>query len=101
MRRGPLIYCLEQIDQTAELDRIVLPTTATLTEHFEPQLLGGVTVITGQARTHDASSSRDQYLYRPLQPTHTETVAIKAIPYCVWGNRGQQDMRVWIDSTGP
>ena len=101
LRRGPLIYCLEQIDQTAELDRIVLPTTATLTEHFEPQLLGGVTVITGQARMRDASSSRDQYLYRPLQPTHTETVAIKAIPYCVWGNRGHQGMRVWIDCIGP
>jgi uncharacterized protein len=101
LRRGPLIYCLEQIDQTAELDRIVLPTTAKLTDHFEPQLLGGVTVITGQARMRHSSNSWDQYLYRPVQPTHTEAVEIKAIPYCVWGNRGHQDMRVWIDSAGP
>jgi uncharacterized protein len=101
LRRGPLIYCLEQIDQTAELDRIVLPATTTLTDHFEPQLLGGATVITGQARMRDPSNSRDQYLYRPVQPTHTEAVAIKAIPYCLWGNRGHQDMRVWIDSAGP
>jgi DUF1680 family protein len=101
LRRGPLIYCLEQIDQTAKLDRIVLPATSTLTDHFEPQLLGGVTVITGQARMRDASDSWDQRLYRPVQPTQTEAVAIKAIPYCVWGNRGHQDMRVWIDSAGP
>jgi uncharacterized protein len=83
LRRGPLIYCLEQIDQTAALDRIVLPTSATLTERFEPQLLGGVTVITGQAQMRDSSNSWDQYLYRPVQPTHTESVAIKAKPYSV------------------
>jgi DUF1680 family protein len=100
LRRRPLIYCLEQIDQMAELDRIVLPTKATLTEHFEPQLLGGVAVITLQARMRDSSNTWNQYLYRPMQPTQTDAVTIKAIPYCVWGNRGHQDMRVWIDSAG-
>jgi len=101
LRRGPLIYCLEQIDQAADVNRIVLPASATLTDHFEPQLLGGVTVITGQARMRDSSNSWDQHLYRPVQPTSAEVAAIKAIPYCVWGNRGHQGMKVWIDSAGP
>ncbi len=100
LRRGPLIYCLEQPDQQVDLDRIALPVGAKLTEHFEPNLLGGVTVITGQGRTQDLSGWSGK-LYRPVQATHGDAVAIKAIPYCVWGNRGQQNMKVWIDSVSP
>jgi DUF1680 family protein len=99
LRRGPLIYCLEQVDQTADLDKIVLPSAATLTAKFEPQLLGGVTVITAQGQLCDRSGW-DHYLYRRLEPARTETVAIKAIPYCVWCNRGQKGMEVWIGTTG-
>jgi len=99
LRRGPLIYCLEQADQNADLDRISLPATAKLTEHFEPQMLGGVTVITGQGQQRDLSGW-DHDLYRPVETPRNETVAVKAIPYCVWGNRGQKGMKVWIDSAG-
>jgi uncharacterized protein len=100
LRRGPIIYCLEQIDQKADLDRIVLPATAKLTEHFEPQLLGGVTVITGQGQLSDLSAW-DKNLYRPVRTAPPETVTVRAVPYCVWGNRGKGKMRLWIDATGP
>jgi len=53
LRRGPLIYCLEQPDNQADLDRIVLSRGAKLEAHFEPALLGGVTVITGEGRLTD------------------------------------------------
>jgi len=42
LQRGPLIYCLEQADQSAPLDRIVLPASAELTDRFVQELLGGV-----------------------------------------------------------
>ncbi len=100
LRRGPLIYCLEQPDNKADLDRITLPTTAKLTEHFEPGLLGGVTAITGQGRLEERSGWENQ-LYQPARVTSGEAISIKAIPYCVWGNRGQEKMKVWIDSTAP
>ena len=99
LRRGPLIYCLEQADHKADLDRIALPVTTKLTAQFEPGLLGGVTVITGQGRLQD-SSWGDQ-LYRPVRAAHGQPVAIKAIPYCVWGNRGPERMKVWIDMAEP
>ena len=100
LRRGPLVYCLEQADNQADLDRIALPATAKLTEHFEPGLLGGVTVITGEGRLQDSSGWEHQ-LYRPARAAIGEAASIKAIPYCVWGNRGQQRMMVWIDSPTP
>ena len=98
LRRGPLIYCLEQPDNKSDIERIALPTTARLSSHFEPGLLGGVTVITGLGRTKD-NGGWDNTLYRPVSAASGEPVAIKAIPYCVWGNRGQKKMKVWIDST--
>ncbi|MGO9274940.1 MAG: glycoside hydrolase family 127 protein [Terriglobia bacterium] len=100
LRRGPLIYCLEQPDNQADLDRIALSRGAKLDAHFEPALLGGVTVITGEGRLTDLNRWENQ-LYRPVRLTTGEAISIKAIPYCVWGNRGQKKMKVWIDSTAP
>ncbi|HEY6290023.1 MAG TPA: beta-L-arabinofuranosidase domain-containing protein [Terriglobia bacterium] len=98
LRRGPLIYCLEQPDNQVDLDLISLPLDAKLTERFEPGLLGGVIVIAGQGRAHPSPNWQNQ-LYRPVRPVSEQAVPIQAIPYCVWGNRGHQNMKVWIDST--
>ncbi|MGH9401430.1 MAG: glycoside hydrolase family 127 protein [Terriglobia bacterium] len=98
LRRGPLMYCLEQPGNKADLERIVLPVTAKLTAHFEPELLCGVTVISGEGVAQAADGWEDQ-LYRPVRPVKKEeAIAVKAIPYCVWGNRGQEKMKVWIST---
>jgi len=98
LRRGPLIYCLEQSDNRADLDRIALPPAANLTAGFEPELLGGVTVISGQGRALKPNDW-SRRLYRPRHgPDCGEVVTNKAIPYCVRGNRGQQNMKGWMDT---
>ena len=48
LRRGPLVYCAEQVDHMIPLDRIGLPQTSVLAEHFEPDALGGVVTIDGE-----------------------------------------------------
>jgi uncharacterized protein len=96
LRRGPLIYCLEQPDNTADLNRISLPLNSRLTEQFDSKLLGGAMVITGEGRLEPPSTWANQ-LYRPVQPVASQPVTIKAIPYCLWGNRGQHNMRVWVN----
>jgi DUF1680 family protein len=98
LRRGPLIYCLEQPDNSAELSRISVPLNSTMTERFDSGLLGGVVVITGEGRLEPASTWSNQ-LYRPAETATSEPVTFKAIPYCVWGNRGRQNMSVWMDRT--
>jgi uncharacterized protein len=98
LRRGPLIYCLEQPDNTADLNRISLPVDSKLDSQFDSSLLGGVVVITGEGRLQPASTWPNQ-LYRPVQPVASQAQPIKAIPYCVWGNRGRHNMRVWVDDT--
>ena len=98
LRRGPVIYAIEQADNQADLDRLVLPRSAKLEAHYEPGLLKGVAVITGEAMLRPAASWHDQ-LYRPAGNEPLQgPVNIRAVPYCTWANRGLGRMAVWIES---
>jgi uncharacterized protein len=98
LRRGPLLYCLEQIDLPIDLDEIVLPVSSQLESRFETQLLNGVVVITGEGKSAKSQVWKDQ-LYRPQVADRLEPVALKAVPYYAWANRQQGKMTVWIPSS--
>jgi len=97
LRRGPLVYCLEQVDQESDLDEIGLPAKSRLESRFEPGLLNGVAVITGDAVRMQPPAWTDQ-LYRPMVSTQSSPITLKAIPYYAWANRKQGKMTVWIPS---
>jgi DUF1680 family protein len=94
LQRGPVVYCLEQVDNPAPLHRIVLPRDAELKPCFEVNLLGGITVIRGEALVVD-DSDWDDALYR-AEPAKLKPSEITAIPYYAWDNREPGEMRVWI-----
>jgi hypothetical protein len=73
LERGPVVYCVEEIDQQITPGSLAAPLA--ITTRWQPALLGGVTVldITGHAT-------------RPLL----------AIPYFAWNNRGLAPMTVWL-----
>ncbi len=70
IERGPLVYCLEAVDNGGSTANATLALDAPLDHAFVADLLGGIEVITGPS--------------------------IKAIPYYAWANRGRGDMSVWI-----
>ena len=84
IERGPVVYCLEGIDQadTTVFNKYI-PADAKLATSFEPGLLGGVQTITGTATQVDLDGNETQ-------------VPFKAIPYSTWNNRGNHQMAVWI-----
>src|SRR5262249_10598824 len=49
LQRGPVVYCLEEADNGPQLANIALPRDARLTAQFDPNLFGGINVITGDA----------------------------------------------------
>jgi hypothetical protein len=77
--RGPLVYCLESVDNP-EVD-IFSAEIASHSLHaaYEPDLLGGTTVIMGETRQG--------------QP-------LTFIPYMLWANRGESQMTVFVRSDG-
>jgi DUF1680 family protein len=94
LQRGPLVYCLEAADNLAPLHRIRLPRTAALESRFQPDLLGGVVVIQGNASVLEEADWAG-VLYRPSPPQQT-TYTLTAIPYYAWDHRQPGEMRVWF-----
>ena len=80
LERGPIVYALEAADNEADVLNLALADAAPLVAEDQPDLLGGVTVIRGEAL--DAAG---------------KTVPITAIPYYAWGHRGSGKMNVWLN----
>ena len=71
LRRGPLVYCIESIDQNVDL---ALAPAASLSTRWRSDLLGGVVVLTG---------------------SFADGAPLTAIPYYARNNRGGRAI-VWI-----
>ena len=95
LQRGPLVYCLEQADNGANLHELALPKTAELTVRRETELLGGVVTIEAAAERQDEAAWTGG-LYSPQPPSATRPAALKFIPYYAWANRGEGEMTVWV-----
>ena len=72
---GPVVYCVEEIDNPGKIDGLVLTDNLQWNVTKEDRL-NGINVITGQ------SLDNNSYL--------------TAIPYYAWSNRGIGAMKVWI-----
>jgi hypothetical protein len=94
LQRGPLVYCLEEADNGPNLNDIALPRGARLAAKFDRRLPGGAVVVTGRAQRRDPSGWTGR-LYRPAG-SRARAAKIRAVPYCLWGNRRPGEMLVWI-----
>ncbi|MCX6344693.1 MAG: glycoside hydrolase family 127 protein [Armatimonadetes bacterium] len=94
IQRGPMVYCFEEIDNPVSPHKIVLPESAALEAKFEPDLLGGVITLTGEALCLDDSGWEGK-LYGDFAPA-TKPCTVKAIPYYAWDNRDACRMNMWV-----
>ena len=67
---------------------MVIADKAKFKTKHRPDLLGGVTVITGKARTVKRTTDG--------AVVAAGSKAFTAIPYYAWANRGANAMRVWV-----
>lgn len=95
--RGPLVYCLESPDLPSgvRVDEVRIPPAIRFTPRRDPTLLGGVTLLEGEARRL-ARGDWNGILYRSFQPTKPERITVRLIPYYAWANRGLSHMTVWM-----
>ena len=92
LTRGPLVYCLEQVDNGPELDAVMVPSDATFLAEERPDLLDGIVALSGSGIREQ---TRTDLLYADEAPA-TQQVNVTAIPYYSWNNRGPGEMLVWI-----
>lgn len=71
IERGPIVYCVEEVDN-GTLEKASVAVSAKGKLNYEPDFLEGINVI---------------YLDN-----------LKFIPYYAWGNRGANQMKVWLNN---
>jgi len=101
IQRGPLIYCLEEIDQpngTVLSGVAVNPgrhPTAAFQAEFRNDLLGGMVVLHHTGASFERGPA-DKMLYSPYSSdTKMRKVPLTFIPYYAWANRQASSMQVW------
>ncbi len=92
--RGPLVYCLEQMDQKAPLPYVSLPVGSEMVAGTMPNVLGGIVVIRAEGQAIPQDEWKD-CLYRP-GPLKTKPTQLNFISYYIWDNREPGAMAVWI-----
>jgi DUF1680 family protein len=92
LQRGPLVYCAEGIDQE---ENSVLHIFADKNQEFKTGLTAdfGGKITTVEFSATDVRRNLDGSLKKDDQ-----SWIIKAIPYCLWANRGSGEMITWIPS---
>jgi DUF1680 family protein len=95
LQRGPVVYCVEAVDNPAGMTNLVLPKESQLETKFEPNLLGGVVVVEADALAV-AADGWDASLYQSTTSLRRTAARLRAVPYCVWDNREPGEMAVWI-----
>ena len=75
--RGPVVYCLESVDNPNVDIFTVQIAPDSLREHFSLDLFGGTTMIKAKS---------------------IEGIPLTLIPYHLWGNRGASQMTVWVNA---
>jgi DUF1680 family protein len=94
LQRGPLVYCLEEVDNGGNLAAISLPAASEWHAEIAPALFGGIVTLKGTA-LRDETAGWGETLYQaravPSRPT-----MLLAVPYFLWGNRQPGEMIVWL-----
>ena len=88
LQRGPLVYCVEGIDNKGITWSVVVPDNATFTTR--PQQILDEPIIAIQANLAVAEPATDG------QSVQLKPRSVTAIPYYAWANRGNSPMQVWL-----
>ncbi len=90
LERGPIVYCLEWVDNNEKVLNSVLEDQAIIREQYESGFLNGVISLIIDGKSAYQNKARQ---------TIAEDTSLKAIPYYAWANRGSGEMAVWIPRT--
>jgi DUF1680 family protein len=94
LQKGPVVYCVEQVDNQVDFHRISIRSDSKPESNFVKDMLGGIHVIHAEGELI-IDGQWGEKLYSPLLPDKIP-YKITAVPYCVWANRMNGWMTVWV-----
>lgn len=93
LMRGPLVYCLEEADNGANLHLLRLPEGEPVEAVRGEGALFGMTLLRAKGRRFVPHGSR---LYAPDRQGREEEARLTFVPYFAWGNRDKGEMAVYV-----
>ncbi len=92
--RGPIVYCLEEVDNGKNLQNLLLEADKPL--RVEDLTIGGVLMNCVKAAGLRVNDTESDELYMEYKPVETTPVELTFVPYYAWNNRGEGEMTVWV-----
>lgn len=98
IQRGPLVYCLEQADNGEELHNLWLPKESEFRVFEGKGLFSHKMLIQAEGVKQSAADAAQQSLWHyDVSPTSRQAHTLTFIPWFSWANRGEGEMRIWIN----
>src|SRR5580698_2831030 len=101
IQRGPLIYCLEEIDQPSgvQLSDVAVNPGRRPAEQFQTEfksdLLGGMVVLHHTGTVYERVATQNALYSQYNREEKSKKVPLTFIPYYAWANRQASSMQVW------
>ena len=92
LMRGPVVYCLEGVDNGEDLRALAVDKSLAVTEVYD-EFFDGITLNAKGWRKMPSKA-----LYAPVDDSLWEEQELHLIPYYGFANRGETEMIVWIQA---
>jgi DUF1680 family protein len=97
IQRGPIVYCLEQCDNTVPPSQLAIPAGTHFETETDNTLLSGTVCLKSHANAPVEEKFWADQLYST--PPQAKQVEVTAIPYALWDNRAAGEMLVWVPAS--
>lgn len=94
VQRGLTTYCVEGVENVGPLSALRLPVDAEFSEEKVDWLEDSMPVL--KTAGYSVSEKKWEKTLYSSQSCLYESCEITLIPYSQWGNRGENEMRVWL-----
>ena len=88
IERGPIVYCIEGIDNKGSVFNLLMPEYALISTQWKEELLGGINIIKADVPSFVVNENGEE--------VKTKSHNLVAIPYYAWSHRGVGEMSVWL-----
>jgi DUF1680 family protein len=94
LQRGPVVYCLEEVDNGPRLDALALFTGKEVVAKYDAELLGGVVKLRAAGKRR-SMAEWEGVLYTN-ERSELEPATLTFVPYYAWCNRHPGELLVWV-----
>ncbi|MBP5702548.1 MAG: glycoside hydrolase family 127 protein [Lachnospiraceae bacterium] len=98
--RGPIVYCMEGVDNGDKLRQIRIDKNVSFTEEMSGEFGYDVVTLKADAKRIIPSVSAPRpfgELYGEFSSFEEKEISLRLIPYYLWANRGENEMSVYIN----